>query len=239
MRSLRFRHFRTYGQQFVIRSCGNKNSELLPKPLPLWIEKFNMNVQNSPTITTTFFVAMRVSSWHLSAFLCSQLLDLGPELAVGYAVAKLTAKFRQPINIALAGVLSHLFPILQQIKVSPLIAFPSNNSKSPSGEASDSWFEKLTLWIEGPIDKYGSSLLLSGRISSVLTIFTASYLLHHGLDLNTYLSSLGISETLQEVSGSLAAASIVNSCLLPWDVWFTSNSTPKISGLFPTTNNNK
>lgn len=42
----------------------------------------------------------------------SQFFEMGPELAVGYILTKFTGKFRTPVNISLAAVISNVFPIL-------------------------------------------------------------------------------------------------------------------------------
>jgi hypothetical protein len=201
-------------------------------PVPRWLQTFNHNISSYPQAAMPLFLGMRVGTWYLLAYGCSQVLDLGPELAVGYAVSKFTVKLRQPLNIAMAAALSHQFPILQQIKVSPLLRYPSTDSDSQSLEKEPAWMEKVRLWSEGPIDKYGWALLFSGRINSMLTIISVSCCTYYGIDLNTFFSSLGISETLQEASGSMAAASLLNSLLLPFHMWLTSKYSPKVSSLF-------
>jgi hypothetical protein len=219
-----------HSRSYLSTQEGINPPNTLPiQPLPKWLQTFNENILLYPKIAMPLFFGMRMGSWYLLAYGCSQVLDLGPELAVGYAVSKFTAKLRQPLNIAMAAVLSHQFPILQQIKVSPLLIFPSTNSQS--SEKVPLWLEKLRKWSEGPIDKYGSALLLSGRINSMLTIISVSCCTYYGVDLNSFLSSLGISETLQGASGSFAAASLMNSLLLPLHMWLASEYSSKVSSV--------
>jgi hypothetical protein len=243
LKSIQFkpRNLRLFGNIFSIRSISHftlsedvKNGP----PLPQWLQTFNLNISLYPTIAMPLFFSLRMGSWYLLAYGCSQLLDLGPGLAIGYAVSKLTAKIRQPVNIALAGVFSHQFPILQQIKVSPLMILQTADPKTPppSEERNDIWLERFKQWVEGPIDKYGSALLFSGRINSFITILSVSYFTKSGYDLNSLLTSIGISESLQEASGSLAGATLINSFLLPIHMWLASKYSQKVFELFNQTN---
>jgi hypothetical protein len=75
------------------------------------------------------FVVVRNGTWYGLAFLYSQYFSFGPEFAVAYLMVKLTGKFRRPVDIALAALLSKVFPMLGQVKVSALFGRMSTSTR--------------------------------------------------------------------------------------------------------------
>ena len=211
------------------RSCSHK--VVLDPP---WLIHFNQNLSLYPFISLPFFTSLRFGSFYSLVFVCSQFFDLGSELAIGYAVSKLTSKFRQPLNLAISALLIQQFPLLQRIKVSSLLLLPKDSQNTSSSISSNSTplssIEKLiTSWVEEPLDKYGAAFLISGRLTSISTILISSSLIRQGVDINSFFTSLGIPDILQEASGSFGAATIINSILLPFHMWFAVSYSPTIN----------
>jgi hypothetical protein len=178
---------------------------------------------------------MRTGTWYALTALFSQTLQVGPELAVGYLLAKFSGKIRQPFNISLAALISHAFPILSKIKasallgiVSPEVAVNKGNEVPPP----PTWLEHNLLrvleWLKGPVDKYGFSLFLAGKINIGLTILLTGGALKSGMDVSTLLTSWGIDSTLQNGAGAMAAATLTNILLLPGHLWLLTIVSPKV-----------
>ena len=192
---------------------------------------------------------MRTSTWYLLTAIYSQTISVGPELAFGYLVAKFTGKFRQPLNLALAAVISHQFPIFGEIKASSLLGIVhpgtstgtgtnAGTSNTPSGvhptaaEEPPSPLElrlqRLLDWVRGPVDKYGFSLFVAGKVNIVLTILITAAALKQGVDLSSLLTTWNISTTLQNGAGAMAAATLTNVVLLPIHLTSLIYLSPKV-----------
>ena len=154
----------------------------------------------------------------------------GSELAIGYILVKFTGKIRQPANVALAAFFSKAFPVLTLVKSGPLLgivypASPSSDASLPpsSSKQPESWSQRFQTMFEstvvGPVDTYGFSLYLAGKINIAFTIVAAAICIRQGVDANSILSSFGISETLQSGGSAMAAATVTNVFLLPPQLW--------------------
>ena len=170
---------------------------------------------------------MRTSCWYALAGLYAYLgLFPGSELAIGYILVQFTGKIRQPANLFLAAFLSQTFPILTLIKSGPLVGiiYPKNQTSDSSTADSSSkqpqsWTQRLAKTFEtvvvGPVDTYGFSLFLAGKINMALTIVGAALCVRYGMDANSILSSFGVPETLQSGGSAMGAATVTNVLLLP------------------------
>jgi len=69
--------------------------------------------------------------------------------------------------------------------------------------------------LQGPIDQYGLALYISGRLSALITIGVTSTMISKGLDVESFLTSWGISESLGGAVGTLAASSVGNIVFTP------------------------
>lgn len=220
--------------QKILRLFSNNSNNFNE---PKWIQTLNLNLSLYSLTAIPLFVTMRMSSWYFLVYLSNKFFLLGPEYAIGYAVSKLTLKFRSPLNLLLSALISKQFPLLQRIKISYLFNISNslqNTSSSPPSSPSSppSYADKLVTWIEEPTNKYGAAYLISGRLTSVSTILLTSYFVRQGVDINTVLSNIGIPDVLQEASGSFAAATLLNSFLLPFHVWYSALFSPPLYRLY-------
>ena len=179
---------------------------------------------------------MRTGTWYALTGLFSLTLHVGPELAVGYLLAKFSGKFRQPFNISLAALISHSFPILGEIKASALLGIVSPEVATGKGDEvpppPPTWLEQKLLgildWLKGPVDKYGFSLFLAGKVNIALTILVTGGALKSGMDVSSLLTSWGIDAALQNGAGAMAAATLTNMLLLPGHLWLLTRVSPTI-----------
>ena len=175
---------------------------------------------------------MRTGTWYALTALFSQTLQVGPELAVGYLLAKFSGKIRQPFNISLAALISHSFPILGQIHASALLGIVSPVNQGNEATPPPTWLEQKLLivldWLKGPVDKYGFSLFLAGKINIALTILLTGGALKSGMDVASLLTSWGIDSSLQNGAGAMAAATLTNMLLLPGHLWLLAVVSPKV-----------
>lgn len=152
--------------------------------LSKWIKSFNEIATQHPEASLYSFLIMRISTWYMLAGAGGLLLDIGPELAVGYVAARFTGNFRQPFNAGLAGLISYEYPIFSTIKASALMGIikeaPSKVEKPPQVVK----FENFIKWISGPIDKYGFSYFVASRINLALVVLGISYGVQTGLDVS-------------------------------------------------------
>lgn len=75
---------------------------------------------------------------------------------------------------------------------------------------------KLESWVVGPLNKYGFSYFLAAKLTTVGLLTGMAYAVRAGIDVNAILTDWGVSETVQEGGGSMAAATLLNTCLLPF-----------------------
>lgn len=150
--------------------------------LQKWIRAFNETTTLHPDLSLYSFLIMRIATWYMLAGVGTMVLDLGPELAVGYLAARFTGNFRQPFNLGLAALISAEYPIFSTIKASALMGIitqaPSKVEKPPQVVK----FEKFIKRISGPIDKYGFSYFVASRINLAILICGVSYGVQTGLD---------------------------------------------------------
>jgi hypothetical protein len=192
---------------------------------------WNVTLAKRPQEVISTFLAVQSTSWLvLYSALAASAVVFPPALAAGWMCARLTKKFRQPLNIALAAGLVRLVPALCEIKVSPLvtgIAADSHTMKELMEQK-----EKLeknvpilkpailsvslgAAWLQGPVDKYGLAYYLSSKASFLLTMGATSVMIKQGIDIESIVANFGISEGVGEAVGTLAGASAANALFTP------------------------
>jgi hypothetical protein len=196
---------------------GPSPQDDLEKDLRASIKDLNTTIEENPQTAPFMFLTIRNLTWlGLVGLFGSSYFDFGSELALGYLVAKATGKFRQPANVALAAALSYRYPILSEVKVSSLLT--GGVVMPPDSKTSDGLQQKLQQFVKmtsDPIDKYGFSYFLSGRINVFATIASTGLAFRYGFNVTEILTSLGVSESLQAGGGAMGAATLTNIILLP------------------------
>jgi len=153
-----------------------------------------------------------------------------PELAVGWLATKLTKRFRQPANVALAALGVKLCPALSDLKVSPLV---TGQSPQDMANLKEGWAtvrksveptigstpldraETFAGWVQGPADKYGLAYILTAKATSVTTLVGVGAAVHYGLDVQPVMVWLGAGDGMQSTVGCLAAAASANVLFTP------------------------
>lgn len=155
-----------------------------------WIRAFNETTTVNPDLSLYSFMIMRLVTWYMLAGVGSFVLDLGPELAVGYLAARFTGNFRQPFNLGLAALISAECPVFSTIKSSALMGIitrtPLKDEKPPQMVK----FEIFIKRISGPMDKYGFSYFVASRINLALLICGVSYGVQTGLDVRNPVKTI-------------------------------------------------
>lgn len=191
------------------------------------IEMFNSSITQNPQVFSISFLAIRYISWSLLFGTFELFGGVGsPELAFGYMFTKVTGKFRQPANIALAPILSHLFPVLPKVKVSALMGIFSDSPPNPHQQKN--WMTKLHDSMAQNCDRYGFSLYLAAKINVVLQVCVSSMMIGYGVDLAAILGAVGISEAVQAGAGSMAAATLTNFVFIPFHMKLTTFWVPHV-----------
>lgn len=198
-----------------------------PSRITAWIQEFNDSVAENPKLSLATYLFVRNATWYALVAAIGATCNLPPALGIGFLLAKFTGKIRQPVNIALAALLSKAFPILTTIKSAPLLGLvytPETkqsdlNAIKEQNEATANILQRLSSTIDyyvvGPVDTYGFSLFIASKINVVATVVVGTWCIQSGMDAGSLLSSLGISQTMQAGGGAMGAATLTNAALLP------------------------
>lgn len=139
-----------------------------------------------------------------------------PEYAVGWLFMRATAMMREPLNCSMAAVFSALMPWLPMFKLTPLISATSVFANHVTqGAIGSPRAGALPAWVEKPVDKYGCSYLLAGKITGMVTLGGATAAAMYGVDVRAILSQWGMSTDLQNNTGLLAISGVINTFLIP------------------------
>lgn len=182
-------------------------------------------------VTVPLYLVIRNATWFgLVTFFTAQALG-GPELAVGYLTAKVTSKFRQPINVPIAALLKEMFPVLGHVKASSI--FPIPKFEDINEDKNDSKFvQKVAYWTVAPLDKYGFAFYAASKATTFLTIGGTAMLIKQGVDISGPLEYLGVSRAVQDVGGAAGLASMVNVGLIPSHLLLLGHVAPRANILF-------
>ena len=195
--------------------------------VPPIIQRFNDVVEKDPDMAVICFMGTRVITWYALGALFTQLPSLGPEIALGYVMAKCTGKFRQPFNFACAAAYHKMFPVLSTIHASAFLGIikPKGGHETEMSKKINDFFAKIS----GPVDKYGFSFYLAAKTSFFMTMFGTAAAMHYGYDISPTLEYLGISQTLQDGGSAFALATIANFVLLPVHIVGVMNVVPRLT----------
>jgi hypothetical protein len=218
-----------------------------------WIRSWNSTVAAHPiNVIATFGFTQSCTTLGLFTLL-NTFAAFPPELAVGYVVAKLSKKFRQPLNFFIAAGVAKVLPQLTLMKISPLIFFlpteltgtkkkddattadtPTLNkagrkrvykSSAQEKEGGESIVIKGMKYLQGPIDKYGMAYYLTTKATAIATVGTAAAATSYGIDLVDVLSGIGMSNDMVTGMGGLAGAALANTLFLPLHFYATNSLT--------------
>ena len=206
-----------------------------------WVNDFNHIVASHPRLTLVAFLATRNACFYglVGAYMLSPL-TLSPALGVGFRLAKFSGKLRQPANIAIAALLSRIFPSLKSIKSAALLGIlPAESAAAASplkpgainthdsridnnvterpkndSETANKWKGYFETLVVGPVDTYGFSLFLASKVTISAAVVAGAACAHAGMDTSALLSYLGVSETLQAGGAAMGAALLTNNVLL-------------------------
>ena len=135
---------------------------------------------------------------------------------MAYLLSKAISRFRQPLNIGIAAVLSKKVPMLSQFKISPLLGLGlAPKTASPHLTIGSSKLDQFNSWIERPFNQYGMSYYIAARCTSLITLSSVTIALRSGMDISDFLNWVGISETLQAGGSALGAAAITGIFMTP------------------------
>lgn len=170
---------------------------------------------------------------------CISAFGLAPiftsEFAFAFALARPLRRVRFPLDVTGAAVLRRLAPSLGEVKLLPLLnALPNNfrtmfNEKvlKKQGPRAKAAKEKLV----SALDNYGAAYLLSQRWTGSAVVFAIYGMLHLGVDVSSYIHSLGLAsfETSANVLGTWAGAVIISSVFYPATVMGGGFLAPKVA----------
>ena len=183
------------------------------------------------------FLASQFSGWCVMYPVAGALASSGvagleilasPELAVAFLVTRVTRRIRMPANLALAAGLVQVLPGLSTVKVTPLVTGMTPMDPEAKMQVANLWrrvpvplqqpLEKVGTflrWLEGPVDKYGMALYLSGRVTALATTAAGAVAVSQGMDMTAWIASWGFDAGDGAMVGTVAGAAVLNTFLLP------------------------
>jgi hypothetical protein len=197
------------------------------------IAKFNAVISEHPLTMFWTFLGSRMVSWYaIQQTLSATGILCGSELAVGFLLARITSKFRQPLNVLIAAGIMKAAPIMSTVHVSPLLTGMAGDqlqtevsrsiadtdwsqSKKERALSRLATFDRGMKWVQGPIDKYGASFYIASKITTLALIVGSAQAIASGFDVTAQLAEWGVSDSIQDGFGSMAGAVLLNSVLLP------------------------
>lgn len=124
--------------------------------------------------------------------------------------------------------------MLSTVKCAPLLGIVSEPPKQddpPVTGVAGRLLTNFNYYVVGPVDTYGFSLFLAGKINVVLTVVVGSALVRAGVDSASVLSALGVSDTVQAGGAAMGAAMLTNALLLPLHLYFLPTYSPVFARL--------
>lgn len=210
------------------------NASTPDEKVPQWLKTFNENMSLNMAVTIPTFLVIRNGTWYALAFLYGKYLTIGPEFAIAYLMVKLTGKFRRPVDIALAAVLSKAFPVLGQVKVSALFTPPPQDESIKNTSMG-----KFMSWMSGPMDKYGFSFYISCKLTSFASIAGIAAAVRYGVDISAALTYFGVPDIIQDASAAFGVATMTNILLIPLHFALVAKISPIINAHLEEAKQNK
>lgn len=216
----------------------------LPANAPAWVRMLNDSMARYPAETVAAYIGLDIVSMvGMYQLLTALAVEIPADFAMAFAISRLLRRFKLPLDIAAAGVLSKIYPALTMVQPSKAIAAVSGASTAPDGTAPaslppvagdaaaaapqppKSFFRRAASALAIVIDRYGLAFLVSQRmvvgLASVGSIFV---LIRSGVDVQGWLalhggdifgsSSLAVGAA-GKVAGTWAAAATLGAIFFP------------------------
>ncbi|CAK9015055.1 Hypothetical protein (Fragment) [Durusdinium trenchii] len=153
--------------------CRQNSTETTCHGWNAFCANWNEAIARRPIAVVAFFNASSTITWltvfgTLSYSLEHAQINLA-DYAVGWLAMRSTVKLRQPLNLALATVLSKFEPRLSMLKVSPLLTAATADAETRS--AIMSVWAKL---FRCPMDRCGLAFFLCNKFTNVCVLLTAT-----------------------------------------------------------------
>ena len=204
---------------------------------------WNDTLARQPQMVIAAYVGSTMASWiallggiTLAGSMAPVLLT-SPALACGVLASRITRKVRQPVNLALAAGMVGAFPVLSEMKLTPLITgFAGDKESTEQFKAGRAWLEKHPAlgsaqqrwvrtgiagvergwnWLQGPVDRYGLAFFVSSKMTSLATVAFVATAASRGVDVSAALTEWGFSSSLQGAAGTAAGAAVLNTLIFP------------------------
>ena len=197
-----------------------------------FVHDWNSTLRRNPSTVVATFLASQSSTWVClyGGFSALPKSVLAPELAVGWMTSRLTRKFRQPLNLALAAAIVRVVPAISDLKVTPLVT-----GFVPDSELKKKWAERRALlvqkypfmdavfskakegaeWLNGPVDTYGLAFYLSGKATSLATLLVTTGVVRQGVDVVSIMTSWGLSGDFSDALANMAGSGACNTAFTP------------------------
>ncbi len=137
-------------------------------------------------------------------------MTFSSEFAIAFALSRLIRRFRIPVDLMTAGMISRAFPELCKIQIMDGLVPPSSSEskdekagkkkEEEEEEKKPGMFRRMI----NVVNNYGVAYVLAARLNGALTVFTLYHLLKTGTDANEFLSNFGITESMGEVAGTVS-----------------------------------
>lgn len=205
------------------------------------VERLNHTVEEFPLSASTLHLSASLGVFSLAYTALAAVHFDAPALAVAGIVARLTKKFRTPVDISLAAMLSNSIPSANLLRLGPLLGvvkFAPVKHEEPSEskpaavrmvEEAEARIHQAINWAEGPINKYGGAYMMVHWMTGLTVVSTTCLAVHHGLDIMSVVNKLPFLEVesstaslVSEKASCIAGAMVLNSLSLPFRLYLMS-----------------
>jgi hypothetical protein len=191
---------RSYGGRLTARlspwsqACSTGAAQAWP------IQRLNQTLEEYPLSASALHVTTSLGTFGLAYTALAAVHFDAPALAVAGIVSRLTKKFRTPVDLSLAAVLSHAVPWTNTLKLGPLLGVVKVTPGASDGTSSkldtkqegglEARVSRLASWAEGPINQYGGPYMMVHWASGLTLVGATTYCVQNGLDIMALLSHL-------------------------------------------------
>jgi hypothetical protein len=137
-----------------------QQGEPSPNLPPAWVQTLNHAIeQHRLYMVGCYIIGDALSVGATFGLVTALQLDVSADFALAFAIARLTRRFRLPLDAAVAGILARLYPALAQVHLTRLLLNrpPGQGGFSAPGEK-PGFFSKVTNALGGMLDRYGGML---------------------------------------------------------------------------------
>ncbi|OQR94374.1 transmembrane protein [Achlya hypogyna] len=184
------------------------------------VDRLNYSMANHPQVTMAFVISADMASiFGTYGLLQLSGVVISPEFALAFAASRPLRRLRMPFDLAMAALLSKMFPPLSRVRVSSMF---------PTVPQDQGLLHKGMSTMTDIMDKYGACYMIGSRLAGLTVVNSLYFALIQGVDILPYLEQFGFGE-LGSAMGTWAASVVMASVFYPVTLSATGYVVPGIA----------